>query len=119
MDVGATIAGEPARNQSHKNVPPLNVRQQQKPNSKPLVKSKRKFMFTFLQTSLLVLALLFSTYSMVQLDSLPSQGSNGSDAHEMLVRTEGRVADSICTEGGAEIYIGNDLNSTVISMKVK
>ena len=111
MDVGATIAGEPVRNQSHKNVPPLNARQQPKPNSKPLVKSKRKFMFTFIQTSLLVLALLFSTYSMVQLDSLPSQGSKGSDAHEMLVRTEGRVADSICTEGGAEIYIGNDLNS--------
>ena len=111
MDVGATIAGEPAPKQSHKNVPLLNVRQQPKPNSKPQVKPKRKLMFTFIQTFLLVLALTFSTYSVVQLDSLSLQDNTGGDAQEILVRTEGRVADSICTEGGVEIYIGNDLNS--------
>ena len=27
-----------------------------------------------------------------------------------LVRTEGREADHICTEGGADIFIGNDSN---------
>ena len=111
MDVGATIAGEPAPKQSHKNVPLLNVRQQPKPNSKPQVKPKRKLMFTFIQTFLLVLALTFSTYSVVQLDSLSLQDNTGGDTQEILVRTEGRVADSICTEGGVEIYIGNDLNS--------
>ena len=68
-------------------------------------------MFTFIQTFLLVLALTFSTYSVVQLDSLSLQDNTGGDAQEILVRTEGRVADSICTEGGVEIYIGNDLNS--------
>ena len=111
MDVGATIAGEPAPKQSHKSVPPLNARQQPKPNSKPQVKPKRKLMFTFIQTFLLVLALTFSTYSVVQLDSLPLQDNTGGDTQEILVRTEGRIADSICTEGGVEIYIGNDLNS--------
>ena len=111
MDVDAIIAGEPALSQSHKSVPPLNARQQPKSNSKSQIKPKRKFMFTFIQTFLLVLALTFSTYSLVQLDSLSSQSGVGIDAQEMLVRTEGRVADSICTEGGAEIYIGNDLNS--------
>ncbi len=111
MDVDATIAGEPALKQSHKNVPLLNTRQQPKPKQKVQMKQNKKFMLTFIQTFLLILALTFSTYSLVQIDSLSPQGNTGDDTHEMLVRTEGRVADSICTEGGAEIYIGNDLNS--------
>ena len=112
MDVDATIAGEPALNQGRKSVPGVHARQQHKTNSKVQHKSKRKFVLTFLQTFLLVLALTLSTYSYVQLDSFSAQkGNTGENAYEMLVRTEGRVADSICTEGGAEIYIGNDLNS--------
>ena len=112
MDVDATIAGEPALNHGPKIVPSLQVRQQRNPNPSAQIKTKRKFVFSLIQTLIIVLALTFSTYSLVQIDSLPLQkGSAGDDAHEMLVRTEGRVADSICTEGGAEIYIGNDLNT--------
>jgi len=112
MDVDAPIAGEPALNQSHKRMAGTHARQQQKPKPKSQTKPKRKFLFNFIQIFLLVLALTFSTYSLVQIDSLSSQKDNtGDDSHEMLVRTEGRVADSICSEGGAEIYIGNDLNS--------
>jgi len=112
MDVDATIAGEPALNQGPKSVPGIHARQQQKTNTKTMVKPTRKFVLTFLQTFLLVLALTLSTYSYVQLESFSAQkGNTGENAYEMLVRTEGRVADSICTEGGAEIYIGNDLNS--------
>jgi len=112
MDVDATIAGEPAPNQSHKKLPPIYAKKQQKPNTKAQLNSKRKFVLTLLQTLLLALALTFSTYSLVQLDSFSSQeGNTGGNTYEMLVRTEARNADSICTEGGAEIYIGNDLNS--------
>ena len=112
MDVDATIAGEPALNHGPKVVPSLQVRQQRNPNPSAQIKTRRKFVFSLIQTLIIVLALTFSTYSLVQIDSLPLQkGSAGDDAHEMLVRTEGRVADSICTEGGAEIYIGNDLNT--------
>ena len=112
MDVDATIAGEPALNHGPKVVPSLQMRQQRKPNPSAQIKPKRKFVFSLIQTLIIVLALTFSTYSLVQIDSLPLQkGNAGDDAHEMLVRTEGRVADSICTEGGAEIYIGNDLNA--------
>jgi len=112
MDVDAPIAGEPAHNQGPKSTHGIQTRQQKNQNSKVQSKPKKKFMFTLVQTLLLVLALIFSTYSLVQIDSLSLQkGNAGNDANEMLVRTEGRVADSICTEGGAEIYIGNDLNS--------
>ena len=111
MDVDASIAGEPAPNQTHKKVPKLSsnpIRHQQKNQPQP----KKNFFLTFAQTVLLVSALLLSTYSYVQLDSMSSQkGNAGEDAAEMLVRTEGRAADSICTEGGAEIYLGSDLNS--------
>ena len=112
MDVGATIAGEPVLNQGPKSVPGIPAKKQQNPNTKTQVKPTRKFVLTVIQTFLLVLALTLSTYSFVQIDSFSAQkGNTGENAYEMLVRTEGRVADSICTEGGAEIYIGNDLNS--------
>ena len=112
MDVDASIAGEPAPNQQPKNVPQLHTQRQKKPMKKQQQKPKKKFFFTFIQTFLLVLALTLSTYSYIQLDSMDSlQGNSGEDAPEMLVRTEGRIADSICTEGGAEIFLGNDLNS--------
>ena len=112
MDVDASIAGEPARNQTRKNVPNLHIppTKQQTVNKK--TQPKRKFFLSLLQTILLVCALMLSTYSYVQLDTLSAQkGNTGENAPEMLVRTEGRIADSICTEGGAEIYLGNDLNS--------
>ena len=109
MDVDASIAGEPAPNKKPKNVPPIHG-QQKKNKQKKNKKSKKKLFLTILQTALLVLALTLSTYSYLQLESLGAQ-LGGSDAAEILVRTEGRDADSICTEGGAEIFLGNDLNS--------
>ena len=112
MDVDASIAGEPARNQTRKNVPNLHIPQTKQPTVNKKTQPKKKFFLSLLQTILLVCALMLSTYSYVQLDTLSAQkGNAGENAPEMLVRTEGRIADSICTEGGAEIYLGNDLNS--------
>ena len=112
MDVDASIAGEPARNQTRKNVPNLHIQQTKQQTVNKKTQPKRKFFLSLLQTILLVCALMLSTYSYVQIDTLSAQkGNAGENAPEMLVRTEGRIADSICTEGGAEIYLGNDLNS--------
>ncbi len=111
MDLDASIAGEPAHNQTHKKVPNLRMIQAKNQSGKKKPQRK-KFFLSLIQTTLLVCALLLSTYSYVQLDSFSDvKGNSGEDAPEMLVRTEGRIADSICTEGGAEIFLGNDLNS--------
>ena len=112
MDVDASIAGEPAHNQAHKNVPNLHTTPVKTQPSTKKTQPKKKIFLSLIQTILLVCALLLSTYTYVQIDTLSDlKGNTGQDAAEMLVRTEGRVADSICTEGGAEIFLGNDLNS--------
>ena len=112
MDVDASIAGEPAHNQAHKSVPNLHTTPVRTQPKKKKAQPKKKFFLSAIQTILLVCALLLSTYTCVQIDTLSDlKGNTGEDAAEMLVRTEGRVADSICTEGGAEIFLGNDLNS--------
>lgn len=111
MNIDAPIAGEP--------VPGKNLQKQQSfqtvttkkgASSKPSP-SKRKTALTVVQTLMLILALSLSTYSYASLDSMDMEaGADGNNASEMLVRTEGRSADSICTEGGAEIFLGSDLN---------
>ena len=112
MDVDASIAGEPAHNQAHKKVPNLHTSPAKTQSGKKKAQPKKKVFLPLLQTILLVCALLLSTYTYVQMNTLADvKATAGEDAAEMLVRTEGRVADSICTEGGAEIFLGNDLNS--------
>ena len=62
------------------------------------------------QTASIIIALLLSAYSFTIIDSLDSSANSGADGTEVLVRTAGREADHICTEGGADIFIGNDNN---------
>ena len=45
---------------------------------------------------------------------MDSSSNAGADGTEVLVRTAGREADHICTEGGADIFIGNDNNGNGI-----
>ena len=108
-DFNGPIAGEPAKKTNAAGQPYAHSRQ--KITSKKPQTSRKKKALSMLQTVLIVLALSLSTYSYITLDNLSQNAVDGKDANEMLVRTEGRDADSICTEGGAEIFIGNDLNS--------
>jgi ELWxxDGT repeat protein len=56
-----------------------------------------------------------SSYALIILNDLQlSQGKDGQDAVETLVRSEGREADMICTEGGSDIFIGTDTNQNGI-----
>ena len=111
MNVDAAISGEPVPNTTPHHLQPSPAAH--KANSAPPQQphSRRKTALTVVQTLMLVLALSLSTYSYASLDSMDMEvGTDGKNASEMLVRTEGRSADSICTEGGAEIFLGNDLN---------
>ena len=106
-DFNGPIAGEPANKTNAAGQPYAHSRQKisEQKASKPHAKRKA---LSMLQTVLIILALSLSTYSYITLDNLSQNAVDGKDANEMLVRTEGRDADSICTEGGAEIFIGND-----------
>ena len=104
------IAGEPASGQA-KPVPPLNANQT---TSQKAVKNRNKTrqkVMQVIQIFSIIIALILSAYSVSIIWSLPDQaGQSGADANEVLVRTEGRNADHLCEEGGADIFIGNDLN---------
>lgn len=109
-DFNGPIAGEPAKKKAQTSQPFATSKHKKQTHGKPTISRKKKAL-TVLQTVLIALALCLSTYSYVTLDSLSENAIDGKDADEMLVRTEGRDADSMCTEGGAEILIGNDLNN--------
>lgn len=110
MNTDAPIAGEPAPTQPRKNQPHF-APPQSKANPPQQRQSRRATALSVVQTLMLILALSLSTYAYASIDSMPEQiGTDGTNTSEMLVRTEGRVADSICTEGGAELFLGNDLN---------
>ena len=110
--INGPIAGEPAVKQPNKNIPPLRgSRKPTKPgNQKTNVKKSKRFI-QIVQILTILVALILSAYSFSIIDSLENKsGVAGTDATEVLVRTEGREADHICTEGGADIFIGNDEN---------
>jgi ELWxxDGT repeat protein len=118
----APIAGEPATAQPYKNIPPIT---QSRENPSDSVESQiqsenmatkpRKKLFAFLQVTIIILALILSTYSILLTESNEvEQGNSIGEGNEVLVRTEGREADHICTEGGADIFIGNDRNQNGI-----
>jgi len=122
QDRQAHIAGEPATAQPYKDIPPLTENrtnisdslknQEQSDNTK---QKPRKKLSAFLQVTILLLALVLSTYSILLTDSIGNKDSSlSSEGSEVLVRTEGRDADHICTEGGADIFIGNDRNKNGI-----
>lgn len=118
----APIAGEPATAQPYKNIPPLTENhvnisdgfESDEQNTDKNKKSRKKF-YAFLQVIIIVLALGLSTYSILLTESNDAnKGSLSNEGNEVLVRTEGREADHICTEGGADIFIGNDRNKNGI-----
>ncbi len=109
------IAGEPVQDNLHKRVPEIaHPTASSHQAVQAPIRTKSRWA-AVMQTLLVVCALAISTTSYIMVDSVSQQpGEKGLDAHEMLVRIEGRVADSICTEGGAEIIIGSDYDQNGI-----
>jgi len=108
------IAGEPASSQA-KPIPPLNGNQTTSQRVLKTQQKKPRKALQVIQIFSIIVALILSAYSVTIIWSLPDQaGQSGTDANEVLVRTEGRNADHLCEEGGADIFIGNDLNSNGI-----
>ena len=124
----APIAGEPAHDQIAKDVPQINdgnrSTEAQSRSRQSVVEngryqgvlarnrsSKKSKVLTTIQVLSIIIALILSSYALVLLNGLQlSQGKDGQDAIETLVLSEGREADSICTEGGSDIFIGTDTN---------
>ena len=108
------IAGEPASGQA-KPIPPLNANHTTSQTAVKTPNKKRRKVLQVIQIFSIIIALVLSAYSVSIIWSLPDQaGQSGADANEVLVRTEGRNADHLCEAGGADIFIGNDLNSNGI-----
>ena len=107
----STIAGEPVHDLSIKPVPPLDGTPPTISRDENIEQSPKKRTMLRVQSVIIIIALLLSAYSFVVINSLDNSNSqSGADIAEVLVRTEGREADHICTEGGADIFIGNDNN---------
>ena len=110
VDEISSIAGEPANNSPLKSVPPLDGRKVNGQLEDNDLKPRGKKAMLIVQTITIIIALILSAYSFTIIDSLDSSAKAGADGTEVLVRTSGREADHICTEGGADIFIGNDNN---------
>ena len=128
----APIAGEPAHDQIAKDVPRISDENRstevQRSNRQSVVEngryqgvvarnrpSKKSKVLVVIQVLSIIVALILSSYALVLLNGLQlSQGKDGQDAIETLVLSEGREADSICTEGGSDIFIGTDTNQNGI-----
>ena len=128
----APIAGEPAHDQIAKDVPQISdgnrSTEAQSRNRQSVVEngryqgvvarnrpSKKSKVLIVIQVLSIIVALILSSYALVLLNGLQlSQGKDGQDAIETLVLSEGREADSICTEGGSDIFIGTDTNQNGI-----
>ncbi|MEC8541254.1 MAG: hypothetical protein VXY53_05385, partial [Candidatus Thermoplasmatota archaeon] len=105
-DEVSPIAGEPAQNSTRKSVPPLNgAAQVKRTGDGEITKSKR--IMRVIQSLTIIIALILSAYSFTVIDGLDeSTDGDDEDAKVILVRTEGRDADHICSAGGADILIG-------------
>ena len=128
----APIAGEPAQEQDAVQAPqlsPVNRSTESRNSSRQRViengryqgvlsrnqQSKKSKVLTVIQVLSIIVALILSSYALIILNDLQlSQGKDGQDAVETLVRSEGREADMICTEGGSDIFIGTDTNQNGI-----
>jgi ELWxxDGT repeat protein len=128
----APIAGEPAQEQDAVPAPqlsPVNRSTESRNSSRQRViengryqgvlsrnqQSKKSKVLTVIQVLSIIVALILSSYALIILNDLQlSQGKDGQDAVETLVRSEGREADMICTEGGSDIFIGTDTNQNGI-----
>lgn len=108
------MAGEPVR-QSRKAIPPLDGNAAKSTGKVNESSNNKKSLFKVLQSVTIIIALILSFYSFTIIESLDdSTGEDGADANEILIRTEGREADHICLDGGADIFIGSDANNNGI-----
>ena len=101
LDEIRPIAGEPANDSPIKPIPPLDGSIHVEQDESDEKNHKRRKIMLTLQTISIIVALILSAYSFTIIESLDDTTSkSGNDATEVLVRTEGREADHICTEGG-------------------
>jgi len=116
----ASATNESVSNEQRKNVPPINGQTSDDTPSQTQVKSRRKRVMQGIQSLTIIIALILSAYSFTVIDSLNDSDNNAeSESSEVLVRTEGREADHICSAGGADILIGNDENSNGILEEIE
>ncbi|MCS5532911.1 MAG: hypothetical protein NZ736_01475 [Candidatus Poseidoniaceae archaeon] len=126
------IAGEPAQDQTAKDVPQIrgvnHSTEGQNSNRQRVIengryqgvlsrnrKSKKAKVMIVIQALSIVIALVLSIYALILLNELQlAEGKDGQDGVETLVISEGREADMICTEGGSDIFVGNDFNQNGI-----
>ncbi len=119
QDSQASIAGEPAHDRNNKNYPTIGQRNkesilQDTENQTVTNKKRTKKLFVAAQIICIIVALVMSGYAVFLNESLDLKNNSSKSGTEILVRTEGRTADHICSEGGADIFIGNDENSNGI-----
>ena len=103
------IAGEPAQTETSKPVPalpgPTDAEQPIQSGS-----TRRRKVLAVLQVLLLVGAVSISSYAMYTVATFSEDNQKVEPATELLIRTEGRDADGLCSNGGSLILIGADQN---------
>ena len=109
QDGPTLIAGEPAQTETSKPVPALpgaaDAEQPIQTGS-----TRRRKILAVLQVLLLVGALGISSYAMYTVATFSEDSPNVEPSTELLIRTEGRDADGLCSNGGSLILIGADQN---------
>ena len=120
LEDAATATNESITNTPRKNVPPLDGRSVDEPSQQISKKSRGKRVIRVIQSVTIIVALMLSAYSFTIIDSLDDSSNSAEDDNpEILVRTEGREADHICSAGGADILIGNDENNNGILEEIE
>ena len=100
----APATNKPVSSKQGKNVPPINGQPTDNNPPQTQVMSRGKRVMRGIQSLTIIIALILSAYSYTVIDSLnESESSVASESYEVLVRTEGRDADHICSAGGADI----------------
>ncbi len=116
----APATNKPVSSKQGKNVPPINGQPTDDNPPQTQVMSRGKRVIRGIQSLTIIIALILSAYSYTVIDSLnESDSSVASESYEVLVRTEGRDADHICSAGGADILIGNDENNNGILEEIE
>ena len=120
LEDAATATNESIINTPRKNVPPLDGRSVDEPSQQISKKSRGKRVIRVIQSMTIIVALMLSAYSFTIIDSLDDSSNSAEDENpEILVRTEAREADHICSAGGADILIGNDENNNGILEEIE
>ncbi|MEC8249041.1 MAG: hypothetical protein VX043_00815 [Candidatus Thermoplasmatota archaeon] len=112
-DEVSPVADEPIQSSARKSVPPLNGEAHvERAGDGEISKSKRIMRAS--QSLTIIIALILSVYSFTVIDGINESTDDDENADVILLRTEGREADHICSAGGADILIGNDSNNNGI-----